>query len=69
MWTSRHGGERTTVCAAGAWLVAGALVLLGIYFTEHVWVQASTGRPCRIPEILREPFNALREGRGVAACT
>jgi triacylglycerol lipase len=27
MWTSRHGGERTTVSAAGAWLVAGALAL------------------------------------------
>ncbi len=27
--------------------------------TEHVWVERATGRPCRIPEVLREPFSRL----------
>lgn len=27
--------------------------------TEHVWVDAASGRPCRIPEPLRGPFAAL----------
>lgn len=27
--------------------------------TEHVWVERSTGRPCRTPEALREPFARL----------
>ncbi len=27
--------------------------------TEHVWVEAATGRPCRTPEPLREPFRRL----------
>ncbi len=27
--------------------------------TEHVWVERASGRPCRIPEVLREPFAAL----------
>ena len=28
--------------------------------TEHVWVEAKSGRPCRIPEPLRPGFEALR---------
>jgi acyl-CoA thioester hydrolase len=27
--------------------------------TDHVWVDRATGRPCRTPEILREPFARL----------
>jgi acyl-CoA thioester hydrolase len=27
--------------------------------TEHVWVEKATGRPCRTPEVLREPFERL----------
>lgn len=27
--------------------------------TDHVWVESSTGRPCRIPEPLVEPFRKL----------
>lgn len=27
--------------------------------TEHVWIEKETGRPCRTPEILREPFQRL----------
>jgi acyl-CoA thioester hydrolase len=37
----------------GAKLVTGA--------TEHVWIERATGRPCRIPEPLREPFQRLAE--------
>jgi len=27
--------------------------------TEHIWVDSATGRPCRTPEPLREPFRRL----------
>jgi len=27
--------------------------------TEHIWVNRETGRPCRTPEILRQPFRRL----------
>lgn len=27
--------------------------------TEHIWVERSTGKPCRTPEPLREPFRRL----------
>ena len=27
--------------------------------TEHVWIEAATGRPCRTPEAIREPFERL----------
>ncbi len=27
--------------------------------TEHVWVDRASGRPCRVPEMLREPFARL----------
>ena len=30
--------------------------------TEHVWIERATGRPCRIPEALREPFQRLADG-------
>ena len=31
--------------------------------TEHVWIESATGRPCRTPEPLREPFQGLMTGR------
>ncbi len=27
--------------------------------TDHVWVDRATGRPCRIPQQLKEPFASL----------
>ncbi len=27
--------------------------------TEHLWLEAATRRPCRIPEVLRDPFARL----------
>ena len=33
--------------------------LLATGATEHVWVNASTGRLCSTPELLREPFAML----------
>lgn len=27
--------------------------------TEHIWIEKETGRPCRTPELLREPFARL----------
>ena len=27
--------------------------------TEHIWVETASGRPCRMPEALREPFRRL----------
>ncbi len=33
--------------------------LLASGATEHVWVDRKTGRPCRIPPILKEPFARL----------
>jgi acyl-CoA thioester hydrolase len=35
----------------------GELLVTGA--TDHVWVESATGRPCRIPEPLREPFRKL----------
>ena len=35
----------------------GELLVTGA--TEHIWIEAATGRPCRIPEPLREPFRKL----------
>ncbi len=37
--------------------------------TEHVWVERASGKPCRIPDVLQQPFAALlgdesRTGRG-----
>ena len=33
--------------------------LLATGATDHVWVEAASGRPCRIPEPLRGPFEKL----------
>lgn len=30
--------------------------------TEHVWVDRASGRPCRIPGVLKEPFTRLAGG-------
>ena len=35
----------------------GAILARGA--TEHVWVERRSGKPCRIPELLREPFAGL----------
>lgn len=32
--------------------------------TDHVWLETATGRPCRIPELVREPFQRLAAGYG-----
>lgn len=42
------------VTCDGDTLVTGA--------TEHVWIEVATGRPCRIPEFLKEPFRRLAPG-------
>jgi acyl-CoA thioester hydrolase len=33
--------------------------LLATGATDHIWIEAATGRPCRTPEPLREPFRRL----------
>ncbi|HYH45880.1 MAG TPA: thioesterase family protein [Thermoanaerobaculia bacterium] len=33
--------------------------LLATGASDHIWVEAATGRTCRIPEVLREPFARL----------
>ncbi len=35
--------------------------------TEHVWVDRSSGRPCRTPDVLRVPFERLA-GKERTAC-
>ena len=35
----------------------GELLATGI--TGHLWVESATNRPCRAPEVLREPFRRL----------
>jgi acyl-CoA thioester hydrolase len=42
-----------------AYEVRKADELLATGKTEHVWVEAATGRPCRMPELVREPFRRL----------
>ncbi len=37
---------------------SGALLAKGA--TEHIWVDRPTGKPCRIPEVLAEPFARLK---------
>jgi len=27
--------------------------------TEHIWIEKATGRPCRIPEVVKDPFHRL----------
>jgi acyl-CoA thioester hydrolase len=38
----------------------GELLVRGT--TEHVWVDRATGRPCRMPDVLAEPFRRLAGG-------
>ena len=33
--------------------------LLATGASDHIWVETATGRPCRTPEPLREPFRKL----------
>jgi acyl-CoA thioester hydrolase len=33
--------------------------LLATGASDHIWVETATGRPCRTPEPLREPFRRL----------
>jgi acyl-CoA thioester hydrolase len=33
--------------------------LLATGATDHIWIESATGRPCRTPELLREPFRKL----------
>jgi acyl-CoA thioester hydrolase len=33
--------------------------LLATGASDHVWVEAASGRPCRMPAVLREPFERL----------
>jgi acyl-CoA thioester hydrolase len=33
--------------------------------TEHIWIEAKSGRPCRTPEQLRAPFERLAGQRAV----
>jgi acyl-CoA thioester hydrolase len=33
--------------------------LLATGATEHIWVEAASGKPCRMPDPLREPFERL----------
>ena len=37
----------------------GSEELLATGTTTHLWVEASSGRPCRTPDFLREPFAQL----------
>ena len=54
-WTERMGSRALhfsyEVCKEDEVLVTGA--------TEHVWIEAATGRPCRVPDAVREPFRRL----------
>jgi acyl-CoA thioester hydrolase len=42
-----------------AYEVRRGVELLATGLTEHVWVEAASGRLCRTPEPLREPFARL----------
>jgi len=42
-----------------AYVVRRGEEVLATGATDHVWVEAASGRPCRIPEPLREPFEKL----------
>jgi acyl-CoA thioester hydrolase len=33
--------------------------LLATGATDHVWIEAATGRPCRTPDPVREPFRRM----------
>lgn len=54
-WNERLGSRGLRF----AYEVRNGEELLATGATEHVWVEAATGRPCRTPEPLREPFRRL----------
>lgn len=66
---ARYGETVTVICALTRLVSRGLTFsyevrrgteLLVTGSTEHVWVEAATGRPCRIPEVLRPGFERLR---------
>jgi len=64
-----HYGETVAVICWGEWLLsrgvrfayevrhAGELLATGA--TDHVWIEAATGRPCRTPEAVRDQFRRM----------
>jgi acyl-CoA thioester hydrolase len=54
-WVERFASRMITF----AYAVRRGEELLVTGTTEHVWVQAATRRPCRIPDFLEEPFRRL----------
>lgn len=65
---ARYGDAVKVVCWSGhlgsrgmrfAYEVRKGGDLLVTGATEHIWVEKATGRPCRTPEPLREPFRRL----------
>ncbi len=66
---ARYGDTVTVVCSLTRLVSRGLTFgyevrrgaeLLVTGSTEHVWVEAASGRPCRIPEVLRPGFERLR---------
>ena len=47
----RHSVLTLLLTASAALLATGA--------SDHIWVETATGRPCRTPEAVREPFRRL----------
>jgi acyl-CoA thioester hydrolase len=70
---SARYGETVTVTASVGRLASRALTFeyrverdgetLATGSTEHLWVSKETGRPCRIPEVLRPAFEELARER------
>ncbi|MEM7050015.1 MAG: thioesterase family protein [Acidobacteriota bacterium] len=65
---ARYGDRISVSCAlerlasralAFSYRVERADALLATGRTDHLWVEAASGRPCRTPEPLREPFARL----------
>lgn len=65
---ARYGDTAQVACSlarlgsrglAFAYRVTRGGELLARGATEHVWVDRATGRPCRMPEVLAEPFRKL----------
>jgi acyl-CoA thioester hydrolase len=65
---ARYGETVQVVCTlarlgsrglAFAYRVTRGGELLARGTTEHVWVDRASGRPCRMPEVLAEPFRRL----------
>lgn len=68
---ARYGDTAQVACSlarlgsrglAFAYRVTRGGELLARGTTEHVWVDRATGRPCRMPEVLAEPFRGLAGG-------